>query len=219
MHKYIERALLFYQKLALKINNLSLRERLFIFIGCSALLGLLWFLIIMLPIMSSHSALALQKKYALTQSNLLQSKIDSIIKLSKNKGVAPGHAALMDAVQNLNQTLNQMEQQIVPIKRMVEILRAMLVEEKYLKLVKLSNLPDKPLVSSDIKVGGSAFGLFEQGIELEFEGDYFKTLDFLKRLEHLEWQVFWDKLDYQVIKYPAAKITLRLHTLSLIRED
>lgn len=48
---------------------------------------------------------------------------------------------------------------------------------------------------------------------LTLNGDYFAIMNYLKQLEQLEWQLYWDKLDYQVQTYPAAKATVEFYTL------
>ena len=39
-------------------------------------------------------------------------------------------------------------------------------------------------------------------------------MHYLQAIEKLEWKIFWDKLEYKVIQYPKAEITLIIHTLS-----
>ncbi len=45
-------------------------------------------------------------------------------------------------------------------------------------------------------------------------GQYADIYDYLKRIETLGWQFYWDTFDYQVDAYPMAKVSITLHTLS-----
>jgi hypothetical protein len=47
--------------------------------------------------------------------------------------------------------------------------------------------------------------------DIEFHGNYFDTLTYLRYLETLPWCVIWDDLLYQVVNYPEADVKVRLH--------
>jgi MSHA biogenesis protein MshJ len=57
-------------------------------------------------------------------------------------------------------------------------------------------------------------GLYRHGVKLVFEGDYMTTMEFLESLEQKSWRFFWQALQYDVEKYPNARVTLTLYTLS-----
>lgn len=48
---------------------------------------------------------------------------------------------------------------------------------------------------------------------LKLQGDYFAILNYLRRMEQLEWQLYWDKLDYEVLNWPQATATIEFYTL------
>ena len=56
--------------------------------------------------------------------------------------------------------------------------------------------------------------LYQHGVEMLLEGEYFQTLRYLKALEELPWQVLWGELEYGVQDYPRASIRLQINTLS-----
>lgn len=51
-------------------------------------------------------------------------------------------------------------------------------------------------------------------MELVVDGRYFDVLEYIKRLEQLK-GFNWQMLDYDVIDYPNARVTIRIRTLSL----
>ena len=57
--------------------------------------------------------------------------------------------------------------------------------------------------------------MYRHGLQLELEGSYLATLAYLKALQALPWEFYWDEVRLQVDKYPTAKITIVVHTLSL----
>lgn len=104
----------------------------------------------------------------------------------------------------LNTKLMDIAAHVVPPRAMATLLEEALLENKELRLISIQTLPVKPMPSN----------LFMHPLVLVFEGNYFETLNYLQRIEHLRWRFFWDELDYVVTKYPNAQITLKLHTLS-----
>ena len=99
--------------------------------------------------------------------------------------------------------------QLISAKQSIKMLHDLLTTSNNLVLLQLRDLPTKEvaLPSSDIKI-------FEHGVEITFLGDYFSTLQYLQSIEKLKWKIFWDKLEYEVIAYPNARITLHLHTVN-----
>ncbi|MDR1057902.1 MAG: hypothetical protein LBL17_05110 [Coxiellaceae bacterium] len=76
-------------------------------------------------------------------------------------------------------------------------------------LLQLQNLPPKEIVlptAANTKVTGN-------GIIIKFSSDYLSTMHYLQEIEKLPWRIFWDKLEYKVIQYPTAEITLYIHTI------
>jgi MSHA biogenesis protein MshJ len=52
-------------------------------------------------------------------------------------------------------------------------------------------------------------------LQLHLEGSYLATLRYLRALEALPWEFFWDGLHFEVIEYPTARVRLDIHTLGL----
>ena len=67
------------------------------------------------------------------------------------------------------------------------------------------------LQSSSMDEFGDGKKLGSNGLLIRFAGDYFSTMAYLKAIEKLPLEIFWDKLDYRVTHYPMAEITLHLH--------
>ena len=98
---------------------------------------------------------------------------------------------------------------ILSPKQARTVLHDLLMTNKHLVLLQLKNLPPKAVALPNSKVK-----IFEHGIIIKFLGDYFSTMSYLQDIEKLPWKIFWDKLEYKVTEYPAAEITLHIHTTS-----
>jgi len=174
------------------------------------------------------------------QSQALQSE-DKIKLLKINIGGVTAKASvdpnadLKQQLESLEQSLQQVQAKVhsatadlVAPQKMARLLESLLQKQGALQLVELRTLGPVPLIPAPIdletegvtkKNGGEpvkkAINLYQHGFMLEFEGDYFAVLAYLRALEALKSSFFWDAIQYEVIEYPKARVRLHLHTLSL----
>lgn len=57
--------------------------------------------------------------------------------------------------------------------------------------------------------------LYRHGVQLVVEGGYQDMVDYLQALEHMPTRLFWGGASLDAQKYPKARLTLTLYTLSL----
>ncbi len=57
--------------------------------------------------------------------------------------------------------------------------------------------------------------LFRHGVEITLSGSYMDMIAYMEALEGLPTQLFWGKAEFEVEKYPNARLTLTLYTLSM----
>lgn len=70
----------------------------------------------------------------------------------------------------------------------------------------LATLPTPELTTAGAPVNRTEYVLV-------LKGDYFSILNYLTRLERLDWQLYWDKLEYKVEQYPEGIATIWFYTL------
>ena len=115
----------------------------------------------------------------------------------------------------LDKALDDEMVDMVPARRMPEVLSKMLDGASGLKLTAFESIAPVPL----LEVGETKkLNLFSHGIALTLEGDFFAVLKFVQAVENMEHKLYWKRLDYRVGAYPKAEVQLVLHTLS-INED
>ncbi len=122
---------------------------------------------------------------------------------------------------------------LVPPQAIVAVLEELLEETPGLRLIRLESEPPHQIGAegSDDETNGSSATnwedpqpiagvetLYRHGVRIEIEGDFSSTLDYLERVEHSEWHLMWDSLDYRVETYPTAIITIDFHTISQSEE-
>lgn len=129
-------------------------------------------------------------------------------------------AALNGERDKLDEQLRQFSSVLVRPEQMNGLLESILARHAGLRLLSLktlapqSVLPVEELKEGNAKVLERSFDLYRHGVEIRLEGSYGQLQAYLSQLEKLQQKLLWGKLDYRVIDYPRAELTLTVYTLS-----
>ena len=168
------------------------------------------------------------KSIDLQHTVLLKTKrVDPDRVIKERISIAKQHLIKLD-----NQLLQKMKGLMLPTQ-MAVILEQVLTQQTKLKFIRLQSLETKPLLVATSDETGKInainsvntvnddtstvtdIGVYKHGIEMEFNGSYLETLQYLKKLEQLSWNFYWDAVLFDVQAYPQSKVIIRVHTLSL----
>jgi MSHA biogenesis protein MshJ len=136
---------------------------------------------------------------------------------------------------SLQEKINLLTQALVAPKQMVSLLERVLTQDKQLKLISLINLPEEAMniqgsnltsdASSTVDASnipntnaGQEALIYRHTFDVELETTYDSALLYLKRLDDLPWQLFWQDLKYQSTQYPKGILNIRIYTLSMSKE-
>lgn len=133
-------------------------------------------------------------------------------------------AAVTQQQQDLLDEIANLAGNLITPSQMTAILSSVLGRQSGLELVSFTNEEAKPL-SADLSLeesagSDSAFAstpagrVYEHGLTMQFEGDFFNTLRYLRFLEGISGSFFWDSISFEQTEWPRALVTLRIHTLS-----
>jgi len=61
----------------------------------------------------------------------------------------------------------------------------------------------------------SSAAVYRHAVKIVFTGSYLSTLNYLEAIENMPWDLYWDKVQLDVEKYPRSKIIITVFTLSL----
>lgn len=112
----------------------------------------------------------------------------------------------------LDGDIEELAGNLVTPNSMTRLLTSMLSAQAGLKLARVENMaPETARV-----VGGDGTGapVYKHRLIIELEGDYLSLIAYLVRLESFPERFFWDRLTFTQTEWPAARISLQLHTLS-----
>lgn len=211
-----------------RVDELSLRERAIVFSALLIVLFLGWYAYLMEPLMKEQHRLLTEldnKRGELASLNNEFEKMTAVVQTDPEAEDRRRIDGLNRQITDLEQDLKAATANLVAPEAMPEILRLVLNRSRGLTLLKLTGLGGTPLVvkagTSDGKpthqgsAGGDLGGAYKHGMQIEFRGDFFETLDYLRALEGLQQGFFWDQVKFEVQDYPDSVTTLTLYTLSL----
>jgi len=213
------------EQLAHWIDSQSLRERTLILFAIIFAVFLIWEKVLLDPLAAQAKQLQVEVK---KQNKDLARVRDQQTQVLKRAGIDPDALILKDiealrrAMRTLNQRLRQMTVDLIDPAKMAEVLEEVLTRETDLKLIRVEALPPKPLGDSKTldknknKRSKKAFpGVYQHALQIEFQGSYLSTLNYMQELEKLTQQFYWGSVDFSVEDYPNARVIITIKTLSL----
>jgi len=220
-------------KLQFKLDHLPLLNRVAVLSGVLFVMVLLWLLIAYFPQSGQATEVQQQIRKLKHQNSVLLGRNQKMLMHVKTQD----QATLIDQYKQLRVEEQALEQEIkryhyryIDDKALAELLHAILNDIGNLRVENFSTiLHEDRVVSTPLKadtkpkkavktpvVSGLTHSLLfpeMRRYSLSLKGDYSSIMKFLKRVEALKWQLFWDKLSYRVEKYPEAMATLEFYTL------
>ncbi len=210
-----------------RFEAFSLRERSLIAASIIVVMFLFWDTLLLSPQEIQQKKIVVEMYNTNQQTEAVAEKIKEMSAALRGSQVTHVNAR----VNELQTLLGKLKQQqkdltiefIQPVQ-MVGVLRDMLHAESGLVLTSLESLGVQPLfpTEEDNKTKNEKKGtrtqqpeIYKHGLRIVFEGNYFKTLNYLRALEAMPWSLYWDNVEYRVTKYPKASVVITVHTLSL----
>jgi MSHA biogenesis protein MshJ len=214
-----------WQRLAVKIDAMSLRERAAIFAMAALIVVTLVNTLMLDPLLARQKALS--QRVVAEQGSIadMQMQIQALVDAHGADPDAANRLHLAGLQQQRTQLAEQLQilqKGLVPPEKMPELLQDILKRQGRLQLVALNTLPVTGLAAEKVKVEGqqeiatsAQKQVYMHGVEITVQGSYADLLGYLTQLEHLPWQMFWGKVSLEVKDHPLATLTLTLYTLSL----
>lgn len=217
-----------WEKISVKVDAMSMRERVLIFGAGVALLVSLLTTLLLDPLYAKQKVLRNQVSQQQKTMNEVQAMITAVLQENSPSSSSPQRNQLNQFRQELadgDAYLKSSRERLVEPEKMAEHLRQLLNRNNRLQLVVLQTLPVTPLLEqpnakdteqSRFKQASPLDKqVFKHGVQLTLRGNYLDLLQYLSALEKLPQQMFWASAKMSVVQYPTAELTLILYTLSL----
>lgn len=200
-----------------KVDALTVRERALLGITVLALFVALWYVLLMEPLekqaAQKQAQLADLQNRARVANETLQQQIIEITGGSAEQRARM--ARLTRQIEEINTTLGNYAAELIDPAEMAQVLEGVLRHQQALELVRIRNLPPESLAVSEEQ---DAMRFYRHGLEIEVEGSYAATLEYLDAIEALPWRLYWQVLELEVIDYPQNRVRIEVSTLSLDEE-
>lgn len=212
-----------------RIDALSLRERALVCLAACALLAFLGHALLLAPMEAAQEALRAQIAQQRTGMAAIDEAITGRVQAFQLDPDAQARTRLNALRQEMGQLGDQLlaiEHGLVPPERMGPLIDGILRANGRLKLVSMRTLPVEPLAEKGAPAPAPAATpapaaaplLYRHGIEVTVRGNYLDMVDYMSALDAMPTRMFWGRAQLDVEEYPAARLTLTLHTLSLDRQ-
>lgn len=200
------------QRAALRLDGLSLRERVLIFVSALTAVLLGWYQFAMTPVLRSGEA-------ALVEIDAARERIDAadtaVRAQSEQLRLGTG-PTLDDQLEATRRRTSEVDAQIdaraadiVDPAKMARVLEDLLARHSGLRLVRARNLPAHRIEESD-----EAAPLYRHTLRMEVEGPYLALLSYVERLEALPWRIYWQGIEIDASDYPRNRVRIDVSTLS-----
>jgi len=230
-----------------RINERTRRERLLLAAALAAVALVAWNTLVRVPMVQEQTQAvqrARQAQQQAAQFDASAAQIRQQIDVLSGNGQSERLQQLHAKIDRVDKALKARTARVISPAQMVKVLRDVLAGDKHLKLIALRNTGVEPVITearpgakkpgdrkgkaAQDNAGETASGdasaqngvprVFRHHVEVVVQGRYFALLDYLKRLEGLRWQFQWDQLHIETVKYPVARATIDLSTLSLAED-
>lgn len=223
------------QRIILKIDALSLRERIMIFAGTALTLMLSLNALLFDPQFAQQKQLSQQIQSDQSKIAEMQTEIQQKVK-SQAADPDSGNKELLKKLQQqslqMHADLLGLNNGLVKPENIASLLEDILKRNGKLRLISLKTLPASSLTSaapneatiSAEKLPAPSVAaqsvpdtgdIYKHGVEIVVQGKYLDMMTYMSALEAMPWQLFWGKAKMQVETYPEATLSLTLFTLSL----
>ncbi len=225
------------QRWILKIDAMSLRERIMIFAGTALTLMLLLNVLLFDPQFKKQKLLSQQIQSDQSKIAQMQTEIQQKVSLRASDPDASNKERLQKfqlQSQQMRADLLGLNEVLVRPENMAALLESILKRNGALRLISLHTLPVSTLTPAAANVATVPAGksvvpassettqttldtgeIYKHGVEIVVQGKYLDMMAYMAALEAMSKQLFWSRATMHVETYPEATLHLTLFTLSL----
>ena len=205
------------RRYAERIDALSLRERVLIFIAAALVLVAFAYLGLIAPLMDKDKRLSREVARRQTELAMLQTQLQAMARSGEMRPDEANRAKLEGLQRDMAQLDRQIAQQasrFTTPRHMRDVLQQILARNARLQLVDLKTLPVDLFGHSEAR---GPRPIYRHALELTVSGAYLDLYAYLRQLEALPTRLYWRKADLAAGDYPKVVLKLTVYTLSFDR--
>ncbi len=202
-----------------KVDALSPRERIIIAVTVVAVIFGVYNQFVLDPFLKHRKELQQQLSAIGPEMEVMQQSIESLIKRQANDP----NVSLRKSIERKSQKVSELEEiiksetkRLIDPQKMPKILGYLLSRQSALKINSVKSASGEPIYFDAERKKPS--GLFKHDLTMSLEGTYYQVQSYLKNIEEMAEQVYWDDMTFESKKYPIGVLVLNVHTLSTSKE-
>jgi len=195
----------YWQPLASRIDEMTLRQRGMLFVTLSLAAVALAHMLLIEPVLVKQKALIERSKRDQSQLSAVRAQLESVIRQQETGPEQNALRALEQQVAAAEKALATKKDGFAAATRLPGLLKGLLGSGRAVKLESLRVLPGTQLEGSP---------LYRHGVEMTITGTYFDLLQYLSDLERLPARLLWGSAELHAENYPEVRLTLQVFTLS-----
>jgi MSHA biogenesis protein MshJ len=230
-----ERVKPYWDRTRAAIDDMSLRERLMVFVAAAFVVITLMNAMLLDPLLAKQKTMSVQLVQQQEKMKELQAQMQSLLQAKRDDQHSPLRERLAQLKQQLQEQggyLQSRRDRLIDPNKMADLLKMVLGKNGGLQLVELKTLPVSLLIekpkAADVSVQPIAANMaevnkqqdqqkqiFKHGVQITVRGGYLDLMRYVAMLEQMPTQMFWGEATLSVEKYPESLFTLTVYTLSL----
>lgn len=208
------------------IDAKTLRERTMIFLMVAAILGALFHMMLIEPLLTKQARLTRQLQDQEARSAAMQMVAQVALaqrRVDPNAENRARLAALNARLAEMDKQLGDLGSQVVPPQQMPRLLQNLVAQNQGLQLASIKTVPASDLISESVAAPATGAAssmvakvpIYKHGVEIQVIGGYHDLLRYVTQLENSPWRMYWNDAHLKVENFPQSRLTLKVYTLSL----
>ena len=198
-----------------KIDALSSRERVIVAVTIVAVIFGVYDQLVLNPFLKKKEKLQQQMASMVPEVERIGESIESLIKrqeMDPNIKLREKIGQKKIKIRDLDEVIRSETRRLIDPERMPQILGYLLSRQSALNIESVKSVSGEPIYFDKEKKEES--GLFQHDLNISLEGTYYQVQGYLKHIENMAEQIYWDDMEFEVKAYPVGRLNLNVHTLS-----
>jgi MSHA biogenesis protein MshJ len=206
------------QRYADRLDAMSLRERVLIFLAVAAVIIAVADTALFEPILRRQKANSQRIQLQEDEVRTMQLQVQAYAQARTGDSAGAKRQRLEKRkleLAALDRELATKQSALVPPERMARMLSEIVKRNPDIELVSLRSLAASgltPAATAGTAPGGPA--IYRHGIEIAVSGSYLNMLGYVSQLERLPAKIMWGGMELQAGAYPVVSLKITLYTLS-----
>lgn len=215
-----------FDRMSAALDGKAPRERIAVLVAVTAVVLGIGYLLVIAPQSGRQAQMAQQLVNRRAEVEALRVQEQELkARIAQTHDAAQRITELREALRTRDPVLAEAARAVVSPREMTRMIEEVLTRNRALEVLGIENLPNAPAASTEAVPADAATppaegatpetgGIRRHAMRVTVRGRYADITRYLRELETLPWRPFWAGMTLDTEKYPVARATITLYTLS-----